>query len=111
MQINLDKADLCYFVAKLARAKLRYGTKESEIGPDGQGIYLVDLVVFGEDMEIITVRIVGEPKGLTKKEEVRVSGPSRVLGRTVTALPEFRTGPKASLLYLPNLRPPPCPSH
>jgi hypothetical protein len=74
MQINLDKADLSYLVAKLARTKLRYGTKEPEIGPDGQGIYLVDLVVFGEDTEIITVRIAGEPKGLTKKEEVKVSG-------------------------------------
>lgn len=63
IQVNLDKADLSYFVAKLARAKLGYGTKESEIGPDGQWIYLVDLVVFGEDTEIITVRIAGRAQG------------------------------------------------
>lgn len=74
MQANLDKVGNVYRVAALARAKLRYGTNEPEIGSDGQGIYLVDLVMFGEDTDIITVKIEGEPKGLIKSEEVKVSG-------------------------------------
>ncbi|MHB1251764.1 MAG: hypothetical protein ACYC0I_06515 [Acidimicrobiales bacterium] len=74
MKANMDKADNRYLVAALARTKLRYGTKEPEIGLDGQGSYLVDLVVFGEDTDIITVRIAGEPKVLTKGDEVKVVG-------------------------------------
>ena len=74
MQINLDKENNICRVAKEVRAKLRYGTEEPEIGPDGQAVYLVDLVVFGEDTDIITVRIVGEQKVPAKGEEVKVTG-------------------------------------
>ena len=74
MRINLDKENNIYRVAKEVRVKLRYGTEEPEIGLDGQGIYLVNLVVFGEDTDIIIVRIVGEHKVPAKGEEVKVIG-------------------------------------
>jgi hypothetical protein len=75
MKANMDKADNEYLVASLARPKKDFNTKQPEIGPDGRAIFLVDLVVFGEDTDIITVKIAGdEPKGLTKGAAVKVSG-------------------------------------
>ncbi len=78
MKLKVDTAGVLFLLVRDAVPVLDWATKEVKADDDGVPLYQVQLVAMGDgEAEVINVKVVGQPEGLT------VNGPVRIEGLTV----------------------------
>lgn len=75
MDLPIDTHAVSFQGAGRPTALTDFNTKQPKAGADGQILYSVPVVVFGdEDADVIAVRVAGEPKGVTKGVPLKIVG-------------------------------------
>lgn len=72
LPINVDS--LAFIAVALPEAVVDFDSKQPRTDPDGRPIFAVGVVALGnEGADILTVKVSGQPKGITQGAPVRVT--------------------------------------
>jgi hypothetical protein len=75
MNLKIAESEYNFLIASLAKAMLDFESKQPRVGSDGQIIYVVDVLAIGTDgSDILSVKVSGEPKGLSLGAHVKLTG-------------------------------------
>lgn len=75
MRLPVDTSELTLVVLGAAEPVLDFDTRQHKGDRDGVALYQVALALVGEDRPtLLTVKVAGEPSGLTVGGQVQVSG-------------------------------------
>ncbi|MDA8071186.1 MAG: hypothetical protein M0Z82_06165 [Actinomycetota bacterium] len=80
MRLPIDTQHLSFIVASAPEPVLDFESKAPRTDTDGRPLFAVSVVALGsEGADILTVKVAGEPRGITQGLPVRVAG---LLGTT-----------------------------
>ncbi|KJF15993.1 hypothetical protein AXFE_31450 [Acidithrix ferrooxidans] len=75
VRLPINTQNMQFIVATLPEAVIDFESKQPRIDSDGQPISAVGLIALGADgAEILSVKVAGQPKGLTQGSLVKVTG-------------------------------------
>jgi hypothetical protein len=89
MRLPIDTQNLTFIAANPPEAVLDFESKQPRTDTDGRPVFAVGVVALGsEGADVLTVKVAGEPKGITQGSPVRVTG----LVATTWQMPPDRHG-------------------
>jgi hypothetical protein len=75
MRLPIDTSAITFLAAAPPEPVLDYDSKAPKVDESGQGLFAVQLVALtGGGAEVLSVKLAGEPKGITQGSPVRVTG-------------------------------------
>jgi hypothetical protein len=74
-RLPIDTAALTLLAATTPEPVVDFTTRQPKTDADGQPLYQLQLVVLGDDeAEVVSVKVPGQPKGITAGAPVKVTG-------------------------------------
>lgn len=75
MKLPIDTSSITFLAAAPAEPVLDYDSKAPKLDESGQPVFSVQLVALtGGGADVLSVKLAGEPKGITQGTTVKVSG-------------------------------------
>lgn len=75
MKLPIDTSAITFLAASAAEPVLDYDSKSPKVDESGQAVFSVQLVALTDGgAEVLSVKVSGEPKGVSQGATVRVSG-------------------------------------
>lgn len=75
MKLPVDTKDITFLAAGAPEIVLDFETKAAKLDEHGQSLFTVQLVAMADGAaEVISVKVSGEPKGITQGAAVKVTG-------------------------------------
>ena len=75
MKLPVDTKDITFLAAGAPEIVLDFETKAAKLDEHGQSLFNVQLVAMADGAaEVISVKVPGEPKGITQGAAVKVTG-------------------------------------
>ncbi|MHB1510386.1 MAG: hypothetical protein ACYCST_19300 [Acidimicrobiales bacterium] len=75
MRLPIDTQHLSFIAASTPEAVVDFDSKQPRSDPDGKPLFAVGVVALGaEGADILTVKVAGQPRGITQGLPVKVSG-------------------------------------
>jgi hypothetical protein len=75
MRLPIDTQHLSFIAANPPEPVIDFESKQPRTDPDGRPVFALGVVALGnEGADVLTVKVAGQPKGITQGLPVKVSG-------------------------------------